>query len=222
MRYEGLLMNYMIKKALALIIGFLTFNKLSVASIIDYETYQPNYDFLKSRYHLVNNPYLFDGTPEAVHALSRLPDELLPRLPDGYMWSRTPYSLQLMKYNFSTAQPEEQTNIEVVIYGPDTRGNINYLTSINGVNYQGFINMRPWGDPFQDTQAKNSRTRRYPISQGDFNVLAVKEWETWGSRWDRGHIIPLCATMEVGRVKFNGQRNNTLFVSHHLRHLPNG
>jgi hypothetical protein len=190
----------------------------------DLEGFEPAYTFLKNRYQPVDAPYLFDGTPEAIQALMRLPDELLPRLPEGYLWARTPYGLQLKKYVFATPQPDYQADIQVVIYGPDTQGNINYLTLLNGVNYQGFINMRPEGDSFRDTETSNGTKRRYPFAVDAFDVpiATVKDWETWGNRWGKGHIIPFCATMEVGKIRLNGERVDRMFIPPELRHLPNG
>lgn len=197
---------------------FLPFGNLAVQGIF-LEDLEPVHTFLRERYQPANNPYLFDGTPEAIHALAQLPDELLPRLPDGYIWQRTQSGLQLQQYAFLTPRLDQRSDIEIVVYGPDARGQINYLTMINGVNYQGFSHTRPISDPFRDVETSSGIARRYPLPPDDFDVWTATGWIRY---FEKGHIIPFHDTMEVGRNRVSGERIDKMKILKEFRNHPLG
>ncbi|HBB53550.1 MAG TPA: hypothetical protein DCZ80_06580 [Legionellales bacterium] len=111
----------------------------------------------------------------AYQLFNELPENLLPQLPKGYQWVRSHGKYGMMRH-----QDSVEHQMEVLIYGPDAKGLINFICRRDHVSFFSFAHTQDIGAPVQ---------RRYPLTSKAYKVTGFDYTHTKFKHHIRGHMI---------------------------------
>jgi len=111
----------------------------------------------------------------AYQLFNELPEKLLPQLPKGYQWVRSNGKYGMMRH-----QDSVEHEMEVLIYGPDDKGLINFICRRDHVSFFSFAHTQDVGAPAQ---------RRYPLTSKAYKVRGFDYTHTKYKHHIRGHMI---------------------------------
>jgi len=123
---------------------------------------------------LVNINFKFEKE-HAFELFHKLPVEFLPQLPKAYQWVKANGRDGIIRHQYSF-----EHDIEILIYGPDKNGSINFLCRCDQVTFYSFAHTQQKGFPAQ---------RDYPLKSQDYKVIAYDYRAARFNNHIRGHMI---------------------------------
>ncbi|NDH09589.1 MAG: hypothetical protein EBY16_08270 [Gammaproteobacteria bacterium] len=157
----------------------------------------------------------------AFELFHKLPVEFLPQLPKAYQWVKANGRYGIIRHQHSVEHV-----IEILIYGPDKNGSINFLCRCDQVTFYSFAHVQKNGFPAQ---------RDYPLKSQDYKVGAYNYATARFNNHIRGHMIDHHDTIATQWNSSKDISNYTpeppdyawgmgirRLATHHLRSLKNG
>jgi hypothetical protein len=130
----------------------------------------------------------------AWRVFNRLPEHVLPVLPQGYRWV-----CSNRNYSIIRNQNTEEKVIKIVLYGPDKNSNINFICIIDDVTTYSFAH----------TQINNHPGKANPpMSLSDYRVIGYDYSSKKYKGHVRGHLIDHQDTIMAGSMLSTHDRRN--------------